>query len=260
MLNGGSDWAATHRLAQVNRNRGLVKERKRPLLLKKLWRYGIGLAVPAMAGAGLFLWLAPPHHNPFSPLDLNQPPGLATHFKLVQLKRHPAACFRALDQTGVLYTPLADSPPGEDCGTYNALTLDRSLTPYSATLSMTCVQTAVLYAWERHVVRRAAIDILGAPVIRIETFGSFSCRNIAGTARLSQHARGNAIDVSGFRLADGRLISVKAHWDTGGAEGRFLKQVHKGACRLFSVTLGPDYDAAHADHFHMDMGPQRACR
>ncbi|MFN4225017.1 MAG: extensin family protein [Hyphomonas sp.] len=36
--------------------------------------------------------------------------------------------------------------------------------------------------------------------------------------------------------------------------------MHKGACRLFSVTLGPDYDAAHADHFHMDMGPQRACR
>ncbi|HMP63650.1 MAG TPA: extensin family protein, partial [Phenylobacterium sp.] len=61
-------------------------------------------------------------------------------------------------------------------------------------------------------------------------------------------------------LEDGRGINVKTHWGTGGKEGEFLKRVHKGGCRLFSVTLGPDYNAAHADHLHLDFGRFRLCR
>ena len=101
---------------------------------------------------------------------------------------------------------------------------------------------------------------LGSPLARIETYGSFSCRNIAGSGRLSEHAHGNAVDISGFRLEDGRLIDVKTFWGKGGKEAKFLKKVHSGACDLFSVTLGPDYNAAHRDHFHMDMGPGSTCR
>lgn len=229
-------------------------------LQKTLVRYFTLLVLPSALIAGVFLRFAPPQHNPFTPLDLNHRPGLASHFKMTRLERHPAACFDALDAAGVLYTPLEDSPRGEACGKHHALILDRSLTPYSASLSMTCGQTAALYLWERHAARQAAVEILGSPIARIETYGSFSCRNIAGTDRKSEHARANAVDISGFRLEDGRLINVKTHWDNGGPEGRFLKRVHKGACRIFSVTLGPDYNAAHADHFHFDMGSARTCR
>lgn len=229
-------------------------------LRKALTRYFVLLVLPSALVIGIFLRFAPPQHNPFVPLDLNDPPGLASHFKMTQLENHPSACFDALDATGVLYTPLEDSPAGVDCGKYDALTLDRSLTPYSATLSMTCGQTASLYLWERHVARPAAMEIFGSPIARVETYGSFSCRNIAGTGRRSEHARANAIDISGFRLEDGRFINVETHWDNGGKEGAFLKRVHKGACRIFSVTLGPDYNAAHADHFHFDMGHARTCR
>lgn len=203
---------------------------------------------------------APPRHNPFAPLDLNHKPGLASHFKTTRLERHPDASFSALDATGVLYTPLGVSRRGEACGRYDALTLDRSLTPYSATLSMTCWQTACLGMRERHVARPAATEIFGSPIARIETYGSFSCRNIAGTGRGSEHATANAVDISGLRLEDGRLINVKTRWNKGGKEGEFLKRVHKGACRIFSVTLGPDYNAAHADHFDFDMGNARTCR
>lgn len=229
-------------------------------LQKALARYFALLVLPSALIVGLFLRFAPPQHNPFVPLDLNHRPGLASHFKMTQLARHPSACFDALDATGVLYTPLEDSPPGADCGKYDALTLDRSLTPYSATLSMTCSQTASVYLWERHIARPAAVEILGSPIARIETYGSFSCRNIAGSARRSEHAGANAIDISGFRLEDGRLINVETHWGKDGKEGEFLARVHKGACRIFSVTLGPDYNAAHADHFHFDMGERRTCR
>ncbi|MBY9068395.1 extensin family protein [Hyphomonas sp. WL0036] len=202
----------------------------------------------------------PARHNPFAPIDLTARPGIATTAQLSRLKGDREACFTALDTASVQYTPLEDTPHGKKCGLFDALTLDRTLTPYSATLQMTCAETAAVYMWERHVVRPAAVEIFGSPVARIETYGSFSCRNIAGTRRLSQHAFGNAIDVSGFRLEDGRVIDVKAHWGKRGKEGRFLKRVHSGACELFSVTLGPEYNAAHADHFHMDMGPGGICR
>lgn len=217
------------------------------------------ILVPA-ALIGLFFWFGPPRHNPFAPIDLAEPPGFGTWHKLTRAKKNPDICFSALDEAGILYTPIESSPVGEKCGLYDSLSLGQSLTSYSAPLRMTCAQTAALYTWERHIVRPAAVDILGSPLARIETYGSFSCRNIAGTGKPSEHASANAIDISGFRLKDGRLIDVKKHWGAGGKEAKFLRKAHKGGCKLFSVTLGPDYNAAHADHFHMDMGSSRSCR
>lgn len=224
------------------------------------FRAWIILILVPLACVGLFFWFAPPRHNPLAPIDLLERPGLGTWHKLTRAKKNPDACFDALEAAGILYTPIEDSPKGEKCGLYNALSLGRSHTPFSAPLRMTCAQTAALYTWERHVVAPAAMEVLGSGVARIETYGSFSCRNIAGSRRLSEHASANAIDVSGFRLKDGRLIDVKTHWKAGGKEAKFLRKVHKGGCSLFSVALGPDYNAAHADHFHLDMGSGSACR
>ncbi|MDZ4760916.1 MAG: extensin family protein [Alphaproteobacteria bacterium] len=147
------------------------------------------------------------------------------------------------------------------CRIDNALTLDRSMTPYSATLSMSCRAAATLYMWERHVVRPAAERFLGAEVERIETFGAYSCRRVNGarTGRWSNHSTGDAIDISGFRLADGRRITVKADFYATGPEGDFLRDIRDGACGLFSATLSPDYNALHADHFHLDMGAYTIC-
>ncbi|KJS35589.1 MAG: hypothetical protein VR74_02845 [Hyphomonas sp. BRH_c22] len=217
------------------------------------------LGVPVLVVA-LLLWVAPPRHNPFAPIDLTDRIGFGTKAKLERARDQRDVCFAALDSASILYTPLEDDPKGQKCSLRGALTLDRTLTPYSATLSMTCAQTAALYTWERHVARPAAVEIFGSPLARIETYGSFSCRNIAGSGRLSEHAHANAVDISGFRLEDGRLIDVKTHWKQGGKEAKFLKRVHEGGCDIFSVTLGPDYNAAHADHFHFDMGNGGICR
>jgi hypothetical protein len=219
----------------------------------------IALIVPALMVA-LFFWAAPPRHNPFAPVDLAQPVGLGTWHHLTRAKKNPELCFAALDDADVLYTPIDDSPVGQKCGLYNAVTLDQSLTPYSSTIRMTCAQTAALYMWERHIARPGAIALLGSPIARIETYGTFSCRNVAGTTRPSEHASANAIDIAAVRLEDGRLISVKEFWGKGGREGAFLEHVHRGGCKLFSVSLGPDYNAAHADHFHFDMGKGNVCR
>lgn len=220
--------------------------------------------IAALAVGWAVLWLlnkyTPPQHNPFAPLDLRDPIGMATYRKFTNLKHDREACFAALDETGVEYTPIPDRVTGEHCGFENALTLGQSMTPYSATLSMTCIQTAALYTWEVKVARPAAVELLGSEIARMETYGAYSCRTISGSRRWSQHSRANAVDISGFQLKDGRLIDVRTHWGNGGPEGQFLKRVRDGACRVFSVTLGPEYNAAHADHFHLDMGRGDVCR
>ena len=204
---------------------------------------------------------APAQHNVFRPLSVNDPIGAATHQKLSLLFGRREACFMALDGGGIAYTPLDQSPVGQPCGFYDAVTLGQSALPYPATLPMTGPLRAALAGWERQVVMPAAEDILGSPVISIETFGSYACRRMYGrtSGSYSEHATANAIDISGFRLADGRYISVLKHWGRDTPEGRYLKTVRDRSYRVFSVVLSPDYNRAHADHFHFDMGSGDVC-
>ena len=126
---------------------------------------------------------------------------------------------------------------------------------------VTCPLASTFAGWARFGVDRAARQILGSALERIETMGSYNCRNVAGTDRLSAHAHANAIDVSGFVLADGRRITVLADW-TGGtqAEREFLRVIHISACKRFGTVLGPEYNAAHANHLHLERSSSAFCR
>ena len=202
----------------------------------------------------------PAQHNPLRPLSLDDPIGVATPFKIARLKSDTDLCYSLLQKADLDYTAMPPDSGTERCPLDRSLVLNQSNYPYStAPLQMTCHQTAALYIWENEIVVDAT-EILGSPVEEILTYGSFSCRNIAGSDRLSEHGRANAIDIRGFRLADGREIDVRRHWREDSERGLFLETVHDGACQLFSVVLGPDYNAAHADHFHMDMGRSSICR
>lgn len=203
----------------------------------------------------------PYQHNPLRPPDLTEPIGLATYGKLTALKHDEALCREKLIEAGVEFVVLGADGAEARCPLEETLQLKRSLTPFNAApLRMTCHQMAALHIWERNVLRPQAEKIFGSPLRQIETYGSFSCRNIAGTSVRSQHSYANAIDIYGFVLEDGTRIRVKDHWRERSDAGKYLNQVHKRACRLFSATLGPDYDAAHADHFHLDMGSVETCR
>lgn len=117
---------------------------------------------------------------------------------------------------------------------------------------MACPVAAALAMWEWNVVQPAALRRLGSRVVTIEQFGTYNCRDIAGSAVLSEHAHARAIDIAGFVLASGKRITVARDWQGGDAESLFLRDVRDGACRLFSTTLSPDYNAAHHDHLHLD--------
>jgi hypothetical protein len=121
---------------------------------------------------------------------------------------------------------------------------------------------AMLVAWSdfEAEIDRAARANLGSPVVAIRHYGSFACRGMTGNAgRASLHAQARALDVAGFALANGRVVTVIAGWRGRTDEQSFLRAVASAACRRFSVVLTPDSDRFHQDHFHVDIGPWRKC-
>lgn len=161
------------------------------------------------------------------------------------------------------FEPLPDRDYGEGCYTFASVRLTGTGIPVSNLGPMTCPLAATFAGWIRNAVIPAARLYLGTELARVDTFGSYSCRNINGrqSGNRSEHATANAVDVSGFVLADGRRITIKQDWDSAdpGVQS-FLAAIHGSACRRFKTVLSPDYNALHADHFHLDMGRGPFCR
>ena len=215
--------------------------------------------------AALVWWAnlaAPPQDLPWKPLRLADPVGLATERKYVRAAADPAACRRILLEGGVRFD---ESPPRTDgdCSQANAVRLRGGTTPLSpAAPVMTCPQALAFAFWDRHGLQPAARRLLGAEVTQVDHLGTYACRNVYGRqdARRSEHAFANALDVAGFRTADGRRLKVLGEFQGADADGAFLREARDEACRWFRATLSPDYNAAHADHLHLDFGRYRVCR
>lgn len=235
-----------------------------PLWLSLLSRAAAVVAVTVGAILLVGTWRSiPPGENPFVALDLDDAAGFATPLKLARALSDPERCSALLAASSSFVTEaIEDREESAMCGFENAVAIHQSVTPYSAPVQVTCPLAAALYLWERDVLQPLAQEHLGQQVARIEHYGSYSCRNIRGgrANRPSEHATANAIDVAGFKLADGGAIWLKENWDDEGPEGEFLRALHRKSCGLFRGVLGPEYNALHEDHFHLDMGPYSLCR
>lgn len=203
---------------------------------------------------------APPRWLPWKPLDLADPPGFWTTWKLGMLADDPQACRAVLATARIAFSPIPDQSTGDNCGFANA----GKLGPQTISLSpaaprLTCPMTAALHLWVRDVVQPAAGKNHGSRVTSLQHFGTYSCRNIAGSSKRSEHATANAIDVAAFKLANGHQISLRKNWEGMPADQAFLRDLRDGGCDIFSTTLSPDYNAAHHDHFHFDMGLWQTC-
>ena len=225
------------------------------------------MVVIAIALLALFaLWALrqiPPHHAPWAPLSLEDPVGFATSMKLNKLKSGAAHCSAALRTARQLQVRAAALDAGTDaCPLQGAFVLEKSTIAYGQEMAASCALAAAIYVWEREIVQPAAQRHLGAPVVRIDTYGTFACRNVYNqqSGRRSEHASANALDVAGFRLADGRRVSLMKDWTSDSQSAAFLREVRDKSCKTFNGVLSPDYNDAHADHFHLDMGPYRICR
>lgn len=229
-------------------------------------RHALPLALLAALAFGVWSawqgwWRVPDRHNPWAPLVLAEPPGWLTRHKLGRLVRDPQACLQTLQrQTDWRLAPLPDRDTGPGCGFRHAVRIERTGLQVGAPFSLTCPAAVSLALWERHAVLPAALDIFGQPVVRLQHFGSYACRNVAGRATRSRHATAQALDVAGFVLADGRRITLAGDWYGDAREQAFLRRVHAQGCRFFDGVLGPDYNRAHADHLHLERGGFRMCR
>ena len=236
--------------------------------LRTLAGLAIGLSV------GLILWASlrgRPHHLPWTPLDLGQPIGLSTGRKLTALTEDFPQCRALLDRAGVHYTVLPPRKGEGRCGYSDGIRLTndgaRRIAFSPAGLGVACPVAAALSVWEWDVVQPAAQKHFGTRVASIDHFGSYSCRRIYGrdAGTWSEHSTADAVDIAGFRLTDGTRITVARDWKGDAEKAAFLREVRDGACTLFATTLSPEYNAAHADHLHLDQANHgamgwRACR
>lgn len=218
-----------------------------------------------IGGAAVSIWRGwldvPAQWNPWAPLDVKATPNWLTGYKLMRLRSDPELCAQALSSADLRVTRQSDSPDAK-CPLIGAWRVQGGEVALSSSFLASC-PLAVAYAmFERHTLQTAAQSVYGQKVTRLDHLGSFACRNIYNreSGALSRHASADALDIAGFRLADGRNISVLKDWSRQNQDAQFLRQVRDGACEAFSVVLSPDYNAAHRNHFHVDVGRWSVCR
>lgn len=188
-------------------------------------------------------------------------------------KQEEIACLSsgAVRESSFLRTRSALGGPSEFCGAQRPFEMaaagDGSVALVPPAL-VVCPMVPQINEWVTNVAARAAYQHLRSPLVALKVAASYSCRamnNVDG-ANLSEHGHANAIDISGFVMGDGRVVTVKGGWNGRPEEQAFLRDVRSGSCQAFTTVLGPGFNAEHADHFHLDLarhgkdGLKRICK
>ena len=214
----------------------------------------------AIATAG-YRWL-PSYYNPFTPLNLDDPPGRITQYKLRRLT--PEACASLLAQANqkklIRTQAVADS--GGECPLNNVVRV-RDFGPVSLNGSFlaSCPLALSSALFVSQQARPLTKRFTGSELTRIEHLGSFACRNIyqRPDARRSEHATAEALYIAAFRLANGERVTVLNGWKSAKTQP-WLKALLAASCGYYGNGLGPEYNAAHASHFHLGMRGFGLCR
>ena len=171
-------------------------------------------------------------------------------------------CRRDLERLKVQFTPAPTVYGNGQCGIANpvrvtALSRRIRLEP-AATLN--CQAALAAARWAHRELAPAARRRYASNVRVVRHMSAYSCRNIRGTSRLSEHGKGNALDVGAIELGNGRVVKVRRKGFFAFREKSFMRAIRKGACEHFTTVLGPGSDRDHADHFHFDLKPRSGGR
>jgi hypothetical protein len=193
---------------------------------------------------------SPPAHRPATPRPVVTGPELRQ-------------CLADLDALHVRYRRLPDQNFPGGCQQIGTVQISDVGVPVTNLGPVTCPLARAMTHWVREAVQPAARVWMSSQVIKVETFGSYSCRpinNVTGN-KLSEHAFANAVDISGFDFANGRRVTVLAAWNGEDPDGHdFIRAAFGSGCRHFTKILGPQANSLHANHFHLDMGRGDYCR
>lgn len=232
-------------------------------------RWAAVFIVLSVSGFAVFQTLTHPNSplpgawNPLAPFEVKDPHSPLTAWKLRRVLNDPALCLATLggSSDAEVLDPLEES---DNCHIRNRVALTSFGDARMDRIETSCATALRLVLWERHGVQSAARRILGTDVGKLHQIGSYNCRPIRsanGTSnRWSTHATADAIDITGFDLADGRRIRLVDDWDEETPEAMFLRSVRDSACIWFATTLSPDYNSLHADHFHLQARGWGTCR
>jgi len=121
-----------------------------------------------------------------------------------------------------------------------------------------CDAAKSLYSWV-HKSAKPIVGRRGGGLAKIQMIAGYSCRNRNSKkgGKLSEHAKGKAMDIAGFVLKDGSTLSVLKDWRSA-SKGPTLKRLHKAACGPFGTVLGPQANRYHQDHLHFDVARYRS--
>ena len=226
-------------------------------------RHTISILVLVLVAIGS-VWIVmrqgviPARWSPLPRLSINDPLHFLIDWQIAELRNDRELCHSVLQGPNISATPLAPVAIKDGCGLPNGMRMSSAGGARLPADRISCEAAGALALWMTHAVQPLAQSMLGQKVTSVQHMGTYACRNIIGSEWLkgvkSQHATGNAIDISAFTLADGRTISVKQHWTAAGPESAFLKEIHARACRYFRISLSPEFNKAHHDHFHLDRG------
>jgi hypothetical protein len=165
----------------------------------------------------------------------------------------------ALEQDLVIGEMLAPISQGE-CGDpspvlVTAIKVSRREIPLAMAITVNCAAATTFADWVKALDAQSQA-LADTQIASVTTGGSMVCRSRVGTGSggLSEHAFANAIDVHGFVLGDGRNVDVLSDWRPSDAlAGQLLRNAHSAGCERFTTVLGPEANAAHANHFHFDL-------
>lgn len=220
----------------------------------------VGLRSSAQPGRGLQA-LVP--SNPFMVgyPRLNSPLSSETVMPAEEVQ-----CRRQLKRLGVRFRDIEPIRDSASCG----IDWPVEVSGFSGNVGMkpaatlTCDMALAFAQWTENELAPAARWRYLSGVKTIHQGSSYSCRSIAGSRTVSEHAKGNALDVMRIELKNGKDIDVRKPGWFAFREKGLLNTVRSDACGYFSTVLGPGYDAAHKDHFHFDIKERRngykACR
>ncbi|MCO5730049.1 extensin family protein [Rhizobium sp. SSA_523] len=170
-----------------------------------------------------------------------------------------AACRRELKRLGVQFT---DKPPindGPSCGidfpvSLSGLSGNISVKP---AVTLNCQTTLAFAKWVKNELAPSARIRYLTGIRSIRPMGGYSCRRMNNSRQkynpMSEHARGNAIDIGRFTLKDGHEIDIRKKGFFSFREGGLLKAVRSDSCKYFNTVLGPGSNAEHWNHFHFDL-------
>ena len=239
---------------------------------KRSWALIRGLAAFCFAGALAFVGYQllvhpdtplPREWNPVRPLVVSDPMTPLTSWKLNRAVASFDQCLNTLVGNAFVQ-PRDPLKENAQCFISDRVMLARVGEATLQPLETRCAIALRMAMWEQHSLQPAAIAYFGSPVRNIAHIGSYNCRPIKSSngpsTRMSTHATADAIDIAGFDLADGTRIRLLADWDGTGPKADFLRSVRDGACDWFDLTLSPDYNMFHADHFHLQSRGWGLCR